>query len=112
RLQLSGMEVSSMNGIFLNNAKTVANIPSYTKQGFSDYNIYFVMSTARTGRWVIDSDFDSDFYSARSNIIAIKNGVQSPTSAFSWELLRDTKWIEQKNANMICVDGMQQFSWL
>ncbi|CAH1800746.1 unnamed protein product, partial [Owenia fusiformis] len=103
RIQVSGIEVSSMNGIYQNNNKTVANMPSYTKQGVSDYNLYFVMSTARTGRWVIDSDF----YSARSNIIAIKNGAQSsPSSASSGELMGDTKWIEQKNAKMICVDGL------
>ncbi|CAH1800800.1 unnamed protein product, partial [Owenia fusiformis] len=32
RIQLSGMEVSTMNGIYENNNKIIANMPSYTKQ--------------------------------------------------------------------------------
>ncbi|CAH1800801.1 unnamed protein product, partial [Owenia fusiformis] len=96
-----------MNGIYENNNKIIANMPSYTKQSTSTYNIYFVMSTVRSGRWVIDDDFVSTYYPARSNLIYIRTGVKNnPTSASSWEALGDSKWVEQMSSKWICLDDI------
>ncbi|CAH1800799.1 unnamed protein product, partial [Owenia fusiformis] len=107
RILLSGMEDPSMNGVFENNNKIIANMPSYTKQSTTTYNIYFVMSTVSSGRWVIDDDFVSTYYPARSNLIYIGTGVKNnPTSASSWEKLGDSKLVEQPFSKWSCVDGI------
>ncbi|CAH1780735.1 unnamed protein product [Owenia fusiformis] len=110
RIQLSGMENSSMNGVYENNYRTFANMPSYRKRSNADYFIYFVLTgrtiTGRTGKWVIDTDFDSTNYLACSNTIDINTGaIDNPTSVSSWDLMI-VKRLVKKFPKWTCLDDI------
>ncbi|CAH1802347.1 unnamed protein product [Owenia fusiformis] len=105
---LSGIvETPSINGLYENNNKIIANMSTYTKQSNTAYHIYFVMSTGSMGKWVIDTDFVSTHYPASSNTIDIGTGVENnPTAASYWVALGDAEWVTQENSKWSCVDDI------
>ncbi|CAH1803247.1 unnamed protein product [Owenia fusiformis] len=102
--------MDELNGIYVETDTNIDTLQSYTRESPPEYNIYFKMDFINfEGRWLIDNNLSPTYFDARSNIFKrFSSDIGKDPTAWqlSWELLGDSKWVEQRNAKWSCVDDI------